>query len=85
MKKHELLKEWIEKNGDKIKEAYSSASARNIDISSKEEVLKLLQIIDPQNADESNAEVLSKILQLFQMNLNKKFRMNSQKKNKIIH
>ncbi len=85
MKRYELSKEWIKENGDKIKEAYSSALARKLDISSKDDVLILLQIVDPQNADDSNAEIFLKILQLFKMKVNEKFEVNLPKKDKIIH
>lgn len=84
MEEYKLSKDWIKKNGDKIKEAYSSAKARGFDISSKAEVLKLLQIIDPLNANESSAEVFSKILQLFAEGVKKKFE-SKQAKSKTIH
>lgn len=65
MADYKLSKEWIKKNGEKIKEAYSSAGARGYDVSSKTDVLKLLEDIDPQNANEENAEIFSSILVLF--------------------
>ena len=65
MARYELSKEWIEKNGRRVLEAYGSAIARGYDVASVKDVLKLLSIIDPENATEENAEILSGILQLF--------------------
>ena len=84
MNQYKLSKEWIKENSEKIKEAYSSASARGYDISSKADILKLLKIIDPPNANESNAAIFSKILQLFAKGIKKKFE-STQVKPKTIH
>ena len=65
MKNYKLSKDWIEKNRNKIKEAYITASIRGFDISLKDDVFKLLKIIDPENACIENADVFSRILQLF--------------------
>lgn len=85
MADYELSKEWIRKNGKKIKEAYSSASARGLDVSSEADVLELLKIIDPANATEKNAEIFSKILQLFALGIKKKFETTKQVKEKVIN
>lgn len=85
MAKYELSKEWIKKNGEKIKEAYSSASARSLDISSEADVLELLKIIDSENATEENAKILSKILQLFAHGVKKKFESEKKEKQKTIN
>ncbi len=85
MQEYKLSKEWIKKNGDKIKEAYSAASARGYDVSSNADVLKLLQIIDPLNANESNAAAFSKILQLFAMGIKKRYESKQKKKANTVH
>lgn len=85
MKKYELSKEWIKENGEKIKEAYSSAGARGYDVSSKSDVLKLLKLIDPRNANKENAEIFSKILQLFAHGIKKRFELKPKTQSKIVH
>ena len=73
MAKYKLSKEWIRKNKIRIKEAYSSASVRGLDVTSQTDILKLLKIVDPENATEGNAEIFSKVLQLFALGVKKKF------------
>ena len=85
MTAYELSKEWIKKNGEKIKEAYSSATARGLDISSKWDVFELLKVIDPSNATEENAEIFSKVLQLFVLGVKKKFSSTKREKQKTIN
>ena len=89
MAAYELSKEWIKANGELIKEAYSSAEARDYDVSSKADVLKILHIVDPQNATEENAEVFSKILQLFALSAKKaikgRYTTTEKTKEKIVH
>jgi len=60
-----LLKTWLEKNGDKLKIAYSYAVVNKLDIKSKEDVLKILVATDPENANEEQVNIYSKMLQLF--------------------
>lgn len=64
-KNKQLSKEWIKENGEQIKEIYDLATKRNFDIRSSEMVLELLKIVDPENANEEHADLLSKVLQLF--------------------
>lgn len=64
MIKDMLSKEWIAQNQGKIKNAYSYAVVNNLNVKSKEDVLKILEVIDPENANEEYAEVFSKVLQL---------------------
>ncbi len=85
MAAYELSKEWIKKNGEKIKEAYSSATSRGLDIFSKADVFELLKIIDPVNATEENAEIFSKVLQLFALGVKKKFEATKKVKEKVIN
>lgn len=80
---YELSKEWIAKNGLKLKEAYISAKARNFDITSSEDMLQLLKIIDPINATDKNAVILSKLLQLFSYSLQKEIMNRNRQKRKI--
>lgn len=65
MNKINLSKEWIRENSKIIKKAYSIAAVNKYDLKSKEISIKLLKEIDPENATEENAEIFSKILQLF--------------------
>ncbi len=58
-------KDWLKKNGRKVTNAYSIAIANKYDIKSTEDVIKVLKLIDPANANEEYAKELSKMLQLF--------------------
>ena len=58
-------KDWLKKNGYKLKIAYSYAVVNKLNIKSKEDVLKILKAVDPDNANDEQAEVYSKMLQLF--------------------
>ena len=59
------LKNWLKKNGHTLKISYSYAIVNKLNIASKEEVLKILQVTDPENANLEQAEIYSKMLQLF--------------------
>lgn len=59
------LKDWLKTNGQKLKIAYSYAVVNKLNIKSNEDVLKILQVIDPENANLEQAEMYSKMLQLF--------------------
>ncbi|MDD2823139.1 MAG: hypothetical protein PHQ59_03575 [Candidatus Daviesbacteria bacterium] len=59
-----LSKDWIKQNGEKLKNAYSYAVVNNLNVKSKEDVLKILKATDSENANEEYAEVFSKVLQL---------------------
>ena len=89
MASYELSKEWIAGNGERIREAYSSAMARGYDIASVEDVLELLGIIDPENATEENAKALSGIMQLFGNSLKqaikRRYELGQKPKQKIIN
>lgn len=63
--KSNLSKDWLIKNGHKLKIVYSYAVVHKLNIKSKEDVLKILEVVDPENAIEEQAEVYSKMLQLF--------------------
>ena len=65
MNKSNFLKLWLETNGDKVKIAYSYAVTHKLDITSQDDVLKVLQVVDPINASKDQAELYSKIMQLF--------------------
>ncbi len=58
-------KDWLKKNGYKLKIAYSYAVVNKLDIKSKKDVLIILQATDPENAAEEQAVIYSKMLQLF--------------------
>lgn len=61
-----LNKAWLRKNGYKLKNIYSFAVVNKLNIKSKEEILKALQVIDPEDANIEQAEIFSKMLQLFE-------------------
>ena len=65
MNKSNFLKLWLEANGDKVKIAYSYAIIHKLDITSQDDVLKVLQAVDPDNANKVQADLYSKIMQLF--------------------
>lgn len=85
MKRYELSKEWMQQNDVKIKQGYGISLAQNYDINSRDDVLKLLQIVDPENASEENAEIFSKILLLFEHQLGKALRKQKKGKERIIN
>lgn len=57
--------DWLKKNGYKLKIVYSYAVVNKLNIKSKEDVLKILQATDPENANEEQSKIYSKMLQLF--------------------
>ncbi len=60
-----LTKEWVLKNGEKLKIIYSYAVVHKYDTRSEEDVLKILKAIDPENATPEQAATYCKMLQLF--------------------
>lgn len=72
----ELSKEWLKKNGQKLKKAYSFAVENKLNIKSKDDVLIILQKVDPGNANEEQAEIYSKMLQLFKDRFRKTLEKN---------
>jgi len=73
MKKYELTKEWIRENAELIKDGYTLSMGNKYDITSEEDVLKLLRNLDPENATEVNAKVFSAALKLFSSQVKEKF------------
>jgi len=67
-------KDWLKKNGRKVMDAYSIAVANKIDLSSVKDVVKILRVVDPENANESYAKEFSKMLQLFEKTIQKKIK-----------
>ncbi len=57
--------DWLKKNSYKLKIVYSYAVVNKLNIKSEEDVLKALQATDPENANEEQAKIYSKMLQLF--------------------
>ncbi|GEM_PF-6626564 len=57
--------DWLSKNSKQLVRAYTIAKLKLYDVNSKETALKLLKIVDPEHATEENAELFSKMLQLF--------------------
>lgn len=73
MEKYELTQDWVKKNAEKVKLGYSLISSEKYDINSFEDVLKVLKIVDPENANEENAKVFSMILRIFGKQVSEKF------------
>lgn len=67
-----MNKDWLKKNGRKVMNAYSVAVANKYDITSTGDVIKILKLIDPENANEEYSKEFSKILQLFSKTVQKK-------------
>ncbi len=67
-----MNKDWLKKNCRKVMNAYSIAVASKYDIKSTEGVIKVLKLIDPENANEKYAKEFSKMLQLFSKTVQKK-------------
>ena len=65
MSRDNLLNDWLKKNGEKLKVAYSYMVVHKLDIASKTDILKALEATDPENANEEQAVMYSKMLQLF--------------------
>lgn len=65
-------KDWLKKNGRKVMNAYSIAVANKYDIRSTEDVLKILKLVDLENANEEYAKEFSKMLQLFSKTVQKR-------------
>jgi hypothetical protein len=74
-------KNWLIKHGKKLKDAYSLAKVSKYDISLVKDVIKILRLIDPANANEDYAKEFSKMLQLFDKIVEKKL---NQAQNKLI-
>ncbi|HUQ85074.1 MAG TPA: hypothetical protein VM077_02015 [Candidatus Limnocylindrales bacterium] len=85
MAKYELSKDWIKENASKIKQGYNIALVEKYDISLKEDVLKILEEVDHENASEENAIIFSKVLQLFVQGLKKRFEVKNKVKSKIVN
>lgn len=64
-------KDWIKQNGEKLKNAYSYAVVNNLNIKSKEDILRVLKVVDPENANDEYAEIFSKVLQIVGQTLKK--------------
>lgn len=65
MTESKIPEDWLKKNGYKLKIVYSYAVVNKLNIKSKEDVLKILEASDPENANEEQAGIYSKMLQLF--------------------
>lgn len=76
MNEEKLSKDWVKKNGHKLKTIYSYAITNKLDIRSEDTVLSILKVIDPKNASQESAKAYSKMLELFGM----KFRKSLAKK-----
>ena len=71
MNEDKLSKDWLKKNGHKLKTIYSYAVANKLNIKSEGDVLNILKIADPENATKQSAKAFSKMLLLFGMKFRK--------------
>ena len=85
MSENKLSKDWIKKNGYKLKIAYSYAVVNKYDLNSTKDVLEVLKKVDPANANEENAKIFSGMLQLFARGVRKKFELKPKTKTRIVH
>ena len=85
MAKYELSKDWIQQNSTLVKKGYNIALVEKYDISLKEDVLKILKELDPENVSEENAMIFSKVLQLFVLGLKKRFEIKQKIKSRIVN
>jgi len=60
-----IPEDWMRKNGYKLKILYSYAVVHKLNIKSETDVLAILKVTDPNNANEDSAKLFSKMLQLF--------------------
>jgi len=58
-------KDWVKNNGKMIKKAYSVAVQNKCNVGLVVDVIKILEEIDPKNANHEFAVKLSNILKLF--------------------
>lgn len=89
MVRYKLSKEWIRKNAKFVKNAYTLALKKKYDIKSQSEVLAIIKITDPANANEENAQTFSKILQLFAnelgIQMKERYQMRHENKQKVVN
>ncbi len=72
MAEGKIPKDWLKKNGYKLKIVYSYVIVNKLNIKSKEDILKVLRETYPENANKEQAEIYSKMLQLFGNRLRKR-------------
>lgn len=80
-----MNKDWLKKNGRKVMDAYTLALANKYDTNSIEDVIKILKLIDPENANEEYAKEFSKMLQLFEKTIQKKVNPVKTRKPKLVN
>lgn len=85
MSRNKLSKDWMRKNGNKLKLAYSYAVVNKYDLNSVEDVLEVLKKVYPEKATEGNAKIFSGMLQLFAEEVRKKFELKPKTKTRIVH
>ncbi len=79
-------KNWLKKNGRKVMKGYSLAVANKYDITSTEDVVKILKVVDIDNANEEYAKEFSKMLQLFEKTVKKRLNQSiTQKKPEVVN
>lgn len=61
-------KDWVKNNGEMIKKAYTIAVRNKYNVGLVVDVVKILEKIDPKNANYEFAVKLSNILKLFDKN-----------------
>ena len=71
MDERKSLKDWIKNNGHKLKTVYSYAVVHKLDIASTDDILIVLHMIYPENANREQAELYSRMMQLFRYRFRK--------------
>lgn len=69
MAESNVFKNWLKKNGHKLEIMYSYAVVNKLKIESREDVLKILREVDPEDANEEQIGMYSKMLLLFRRRL----------------
>lgn len=82
MRKYSLSADWIIENNNLIKQSYTIALQEHYNVTDVAQVLSVLYLIDPDNACEENAVILSKLLQMFEDRLDRKLGIVKDEKTK---
>ena len=84
MAEYQLSAKWVKENQELVRKAYNISIARKYDINTVEQVLEIIKEVDPINATFPNANILSKVLNIFAQQIVEKFQSKT-KKPKILN
>lgn len=71
-----LFKDWLVKNSEKVKRAYTLIIENKYNIESEFDVLKVINIVDPESATKEGIELYSLAFRLVSSQLGKKLHPN---------